>query len=210
MDNERKDERKDEIMDNERRDEPIIKKIVVSFDPPPRKEKKEKTVKTQKEKQKRQITTTHKWNFTPEELGSPYQWSLLQNIKTNDEKKSEKREKKEHCDFIIRQINQKIYGYKAQDIEKDKLNEEKLVNIDNVLELMLTCENKCYYCKETVNVLYEYVREPKQWTLDRLDNDYGHNNDNVVISCLSCNLRRKTMHPERYVFTKQLNILKLA
>jgi len=202
MDNERRDERKDE-----RTDEPIIKKIVVSFDPPPRKEKKEKTVKTQKEKQKRQITTTNKWNFTPEELSSPYQWSLLQNIKTKDEKK---REKREHCDFIIRQINQKIYGYKAQDIEKDKLNEEKLVNIDNVLELMIQCENKCYYCKETVNVLYEYVREPKQWTLDRLDNDYGHNNDNVVISCLSCNLRRKTMHPERYVFTKQLNILKLV
>ena len=193
----------DEIMDNERKDEITIKKISVSFDPPPRKEKKEKTVKTQKEKQKRQITTTNKWNFTPEELTSPYQWSLLQNIKTKDEKK-------EHCEFIIRQINNKIYGYKAQDIEKDKLNEEKLVTLDNVLELMIQCENKCYYCKETVNVLYEYVREPKQWTLDRLDNDYGHNNDNVVISCLSCNLRRKTMHPERYVFTKQLNILKLV
>jgi len=194
----------DEIMDNERKDEIKIKKLSVSFDPPQKKEKKEKTVKTQKEKQKRQITTTNKWNFTQEELSSPYQWCLIQNIKEKDEKK------REHCDFIIRQINQKIYGYKAQDIEKDKLNEEKLVTIDDVLELMVNCENKCYYCKEPVNVLYEYVREPKQWTLDRLDNDYGHNNDNVVISCLSCNLRRKTMHPERYVFTKQLNILKLS
>ena len=118
MDNERKDEIKDGL---------TIKKITVSFDPPPRKEKKEKSVKTQKEKQKRQITTTNKWNFTEEELSSPYQWSLLQNIKTKDEKK-------EHCEFIIRQINNKIYGYKAQDIEKDKLNEEKLVNIENVLE----------------------------------------------------------------------------
>jgi hypothetical protein len=97
-----------EIMDNERKNEINIKKIVVSFDPPPKKEKKDKTVKTQKEKQKRQITTTNKWNFTPEELSFPYQWSLLQNIKTNDEKK---RENREHCDFIIRQINQKIYGY---------------------------------------------------------------------------------------------------
>ena len=26
----------------------------------------------------------------------------------------------------------------------------------------------------------------------------GHNKDNVVISCLNCNLRRRTMHYERY------------
>ena len=72
----------------------------------------------------------------------------------------------------------------------------------------MDCKNKCYYCKENVNVLYEIVREPKQWTLERLDNSFGHNHDNVVIACLNCNVRRRTMYHERYVFTKQLNIVK--
>ena len=68
----------------------------------------------------------------------------------------------------------------------------------------------CYYCKEETMLMYEYVREPKQWTLERLDNSFGHNNDNVVISCLTCNLRRKTMASERYIKTKAMaKIIKL-
>lgn len=52
------------------------------------------------------------------------------------------------------------------------------------------------------------LEKPKQWTLDRIDNDIGHYSDNVVIACLSCNLHRKTMYHERFLFTKQLNIIK--
>ena len=58
--------------------------------------------------------------------------------------------------------------------------------------------------------MYEYVREPKQWTLERMNNSFGHNRDNVVIACLSCNIRRRTMASERYVLTKELGkIVKL-
>jgi hypothetical protein len=69
-------------------------------------------------------------------------------------------------------------------------------------------ELKCFYCKEYVNIIYEPIREPKQWSLERIDNTYGHNVDNVTIACLSCNIRRRTMYHERYVFTKQLSIIK--
>lgn len=177
-----------------------VKKLAVSLEPI---EKKKKEVKTQKEKQKRQITTTAKWVFGEPELESIYQWKLIKQIKYDNIVD------KEHCDFVIKQINNKIYGYRSQDIDKNKLNETKLINLQNVIDLLTTCENKCFYCKENVGILYEYVRESKQWTLDRLDNAFGHNNDNVVIACLSCNLRRKTMHPERYVFTKQMVIKKV-
>jgi len=53
------------------------------------------------------------------------------------------------------------------------------------------------------------VREQCQWSLDRIDNNYGHNYDNLFVTCLSCNLRRKTMYHERYEFTKQLTISKI-
>jgi len=55
-------------------------------------------------------------------------------------------------------------------------------------------------------VLYKSVREPKQWSVERINNDYGHNKNNVTIACLSCNLSRRTMYHERYRFTKQLII----
>ena len=182
-------------------EESQTKKLIVSFEPKT-KEKKEKTVKTQKEKQKRQVTTTPQWTFNENDLEYENQMKLLKEIQEN------KIVNREPCNFIVRQINNKIYGYRTQDIDKKILCEEKLIDLQNVLNLMIKCDNKCFYCKENVNVLYEYVREPKQWTLERLDNNFGHNNDNVVIACLSCNLRRKTMHYERFVFTKQLNIIK--
>jgi hypothetical protein len=180
------------------------KKLFVSLEPKNKenKEKKEKIIKTQKEKQKRQITTTSQWIFTENDLEHENQMNLVKEIQEN------KIINREPCNFIIRQINNKIYGYRTQDIDKKILCEEKLIGLHNVLQLMIECNNTCFYCKENVNVLYEYVREPKQWTLERLDNNFGHNNDNVVIACLSCNLRRKTMYHERFIFTKQLNIVK--
>jgi hypothetical protein len=169
----------------------------------PKKEKKEKTVKTVKEKQKRQVTTSAKWTFTENDLLFENQWKLINEIYKNEIIH------REHCQFIIKQINHKIYGYHSQDVDKKLLCPEKFIKFAEVLNLLLNCEHACFYCKEKVQVLYEYVRQPKQWTLDRLDNHFGHNSDNVVIACLSCNLRRKTMHHDRYVFTKQLVITKV-
>jgi hypothetical protein len=57
-------------------------------------------------------------------------------------------------------------------------------------------------------LLYEIVRELKQWTLDRIDNNNGHNSDNVVICCLECNLKRRKMSQEKFIFQKNLIIVK--
>ena len=57
-------------------------------------------------------------------------------------------------------------------------------------------------------LIYENVRQMNQWTLDRIDNNLGHNSDNVLISCLECNLKRKDMNKDKFLFTKQLKIKK--
>ena len=54
------------------------------------------------------------------------------------------------------------------------------------------------------------MRDKHQWTLDRIDNSIGHNKENVVISCLECNLKRRTTEIDRFTFTKQLKITKLT
>ena len=107
------------------------------------------------------------------------------------------------------QIKKKIAGYKSQDIKKGFYQPEQIMDVSGVLSSLVHCDFQCYYCKECVMVLYRNAREPRQWTLERLDNSKGHNRDNVVIACLQCNLTRKTMYHERFMFTKQLEIVKL-
>ena len=113
------------------------------------------------------------------------------------------------CKLLIKGIKQKINGYKVQDKKKKLLDEEKLVDFDEVLNLLINADNKCYYCKNEVLLIYEDQRQKNQWSLDRIDNDIGHIKGNLLISCLDCNLKRKTMYHGRYAFTKQLNIVKI-
>ena len=57
-------------------------------------------------------------------------------------------------------------------------------------------------------LLYKNVREPKQWTLDRIDNNKPHNTDNVVIACLKCNLERRRRDDKKFLMSKQMKIMK--
>ena len=113
-------------------------------------------------------------------------------------------------EIAIQQMKAKIRGYLSQDKEKKLYCEERFVNLDHILSLFRDSSMNCYYCKEKTSIFYEYVREPKQWTLERIDNKFGHNCDNVVIACLGCNLRRRTMASEKYVQTKAMStVIKL-
>ena len=53
------------------------------------------------------------------------------------------------------------------------------------------------------------MREPFQWTLDRIDNSLSHTNENTCVSCLKCNLQRRVMDADKFTFTKQLKISKM-
>ena len=75
---------------------------------------------------------------------------------------------------------------------------------------MVDSKLNCCYCKENMFVLYDISRELKQWSVDRIDNGYGHNKDNYHLSCLDCNLKRRCRTNEKYMFTKELNIVKLS
>ena len=116
----------------------------------------------------------------------------------------------ENTPHLKGEISRKINGYKSQDVKKDIYDANKLVNMDNVLEKLVACKLKCYYCKIPVKVLFTKVRDDKQWTLDRIDNDICHSNSNTVICCLKCNLERRVKNSKDFVFTKQLKISKLG
>jgi len=161
-----------------------------------------KKVKTEKEKKIRVVAQTNAWVKRDD----------IQTMTNEVEKQYERFLTKNENDpiykIMLQQIHQKIHGYRFQDVEKGLFTED-FITIDRCLELLDKSRFECYYCKEKIQVLYKHVREPKQWSLERIDNKIGHTNNNVEIACLSCNLRRRTMYHERFIFTKQLNITKL-
>ena len=109
---------------------------------------------------------------------------------------------------FVSQVKHKISSYKRQDVEKDRYNEELFITLDQCVESIVASKMQCHYCKEQLYLFYKNVREPKQWTLDRIDNDLGHYQSNVVISCLDCNLKRRRTNKDKFLFTKQLKLVK--
>jgi hypothetical protein len=108
-------------------------------------------------------------------------------------------------------LRTKLSSYKMQDkIKKRAVRDTPYCNVVDIVNMLCACNLICHYCKNDVVILYESSgsREMTQWTLDRLDNDLPHIRDNVVISCLECNLNKRRRSEKDFVFTKQLAIIK--
>jgi hypothetical protein len=157
-----------------------------------------------KEPKKRIVTK--KWTFSDEYFDYNNQIKLLHIIldKINTSTDTDIEVSK----VMTQEINKKISGYKQQDIIKKKLDVQQFITFESVVKKMEECELKCRYCKEAMNILYDISREIKQWSVDRIDNDLGHNINNFHLACLDCNLKRRCRTDEKFLFTKQLNIIK--
>lgn len=107
-----------------------------------------------------------------------------------------------------REIKKKITGYKSQDIKKDIIELNKLISLDQTIEMLMISKLKCFYCNDLCELLYKTIFSKKQWTLDRINNRNGHNYDNVVISCLECNVKRGDMDSERFKRGKSIKIVR--
>lgn len=111
-------------------------------------------------------------------------------------------------DVLMKAIERKIMGYKYQDNKKILHNHATIISLQEVKQKLLVCELKCIYCSKNVKVIYRVVRDPLQWTLDRIDNKKNHSNDNTVISCLNCNLKRRNINKDKFEFSQNMIIVK--
>jgi len=105
-------------------------------------------------------------------------------------------------------LHRKLSSYGQQDKKKSRYNENKMITYEQLLEKMVVSRMKCHYCRNAILLFYTSTREPMQWTLDRIDNSLGHNHNNVVIACLKCNLERRRQDDKKFLFGKQMNIIK--
>jgi DNA repair photolyase len=160
-----------------------------------------KKVYEKKDKDKKKKVETNTWGLNESELSFQTQLQVLKDIHNSSFNK---------LSFLsVSHIKTKISSYKHQDILKNIFLEPEFVTFDYVIDLLNSCELKCHYCSCEMYLLYEFVREMKQWSLDRIDNDVGHNKNNLVVSCLECNLKRRRTNKDAFFITKNLTITKL-
>jgi len=114
----------------------------------------------------------------------------------------------EHDWLVKRELNKKISGYKNQDVHNKQLDVDKLISLEQTIELLVVSKLQCFYCKDKCELLYIDCFSKKQWTLDRIDNSFGHNHDNVVICCLECNIKRGDMDSDRFKKGKAIKIVR--
>jgi 5-methylcytosine-specific restriction endonuclease McrA len=155
-------------------------------------------------KEKKMRIETHTWSVTEEQLTSDAQLNIVK----NELKEINTEPKGRYAALCLTHIKGKIAGYKQQDILKKRLNDNEFIKLDEVIQLLVTSELKCCYCAEDVYILYERVREMKQWSLDRIDNTIGHNTNNLIIACLECNLKRRRTNKDAFLFTKNMVIIR--
>jgi len=155
------------------------------------------------EKETKKRVQSEKWDFSEEYFEYANQIKMVNEILNNTCKFYDNVSK-----IAIQEINRKISSYKQQDTLKKRFDETNFLTFESVIHKMLECELKCRYCQNKMNVLYDVSREMRQWSVDRVDNDLGHNIDNYHLACLDCNLKRRRRTDEKFLFTKQLNIVK--
>jgi|688.fasta_scaffold1057349_1 RNase P subunit RPR2 len=142
-----------------------------------------------------------KWTIDDAFFAHDKQLEVLRRLIADDRTLEERK-------FFIKEIKAKLDGYARQDVANGMHDLAAFISLDATVELLLVSKMRCTYCRECCELIYKDVMAPRQWTLDRVDNDQGHNAGNVVLACLACNLQRRTMDAERFKFGKQLRVVK--
>lgn len=179
-------------------------------------EEEEDGVRNKKTKVMRRRRKLQNWSVTEAQLTHATQWDGLRQWK----------------DWVVARIRKKLAGYRQQDRQKQRRHlgmkrrtivdddeeeeqeeeeeeeeeEEKVISEEEVRELLLQSGGRCVYCRQLIYLVYEWVCEPTQWSLDRINNDRGHTRENVVVSCLHCNLTRRRIAHESFYFTRHMEL----
>jgi 5-methylcytosine-specific restriction endonuclease McrA len=148
----------------------------------------------------------------PDELYTPDQslvLSILESVVGSSEPMTTATPATPPLKHILREIDTKRKAYIYQDKNHEIYDPRYSITTERIVELLVGAELLCHYCREICQVAYKESMCRRQWTLDRIDNNYGHNDANVVIACLDCNLKRGTMDAERFRQGKQFTFRKV-
>jgi len=84
-------------------------------------------------------------------------------------------------------IKRMIRASKQKDKKKNRYDESEYVDYEYLFNLIDISNNECYYCECPI----QYTNFTNNLaTIERISNVLGHNKNNVVIACRSCNYTR--------------------
>jgi len=110
--------------------------------------------------------------------------------------------------YIFNTIKKKRVSYQLQDKKQKRFEECGFISLCDIFNKLISENLKCYYCSIQTQVIYKYSREPLQWTLERKNNHIQHTNDNCVVACLNCNLKRRNSNYDAFKYAKSLKEIK--
>ena len=111
-------------------------------------------------------------------------------------------------DVYLSELKKKWQGYKQQDMKHNIFHESYFIEFDSMIQKMVASKLRCTYCTTMCYFIYDKSYQNSQWTLDRIDNNKGHTDENTVISCLQCNLSRGNIDYERFKNAKKISIIR--
>ena len=135
--------------------------------------------------------------------------TLLQRVKNyNSTHKQEKKEYQKNYDALHK--DEKKLKMKKWHKDHPKTRETWLLEGYRKADKCrnLSCDLTKSWIKENIlNKECTYCGDTEQTGCDRIDNNKGHNKDNYHLACLECNLKRRKQSDDKFLFTKQLNII---
>ena len=109
---------------------------------------------------------------------------------------------------IKKAFQKKLQSYKSQDQRHNRYHSADFITLEELNEKLVVSKLKCHYCFQHLLIMYNNIREESQWTLDRIDNNLEQTASNTVIACLKCNIQRGRLCNKKFLFTKQLRLIK--
>jgi hypothetical protein len=150
--------------------------------------------------------TSQQWSFSLAQCSHTIQKQLLYHLR--DSASSLSLFEENVTKTMAQEIRKKIQGYKQQDKYKRIFNAEQFITYAYILDKMIECQLLCRYCNQPIYVLYDISRENIQWTVDRIENHLGHNQNNICLSCLECNLKKRRRSDEKFYFSQRMVLIK--
>jgi len=114
----------------------------------------------------------------------------------------------ENSDVYLSELKKKWNSYRQQDKKHGIFHDDFFIGFETMIKKLVSSKMQCYYCTCNCLFLYEDSYDDTQWTLDRIDNNKGHTDNNTVICCLKCNLSRGNIHHDRFIESKKISIVR--
>eukprot|EP00960_Hanusia_phi_P054420 762651-Hanusia_phi.AAC.2 len=97
---------------------------------------------------------------------------------------------KPRCDSFEKNITKKIQHYRFTDSQKN-YDTKDYIDLDYVTDMIRTQNESCAICGCELLLKNYKAKDPRQFSVDRLNSNAGHVKGNIQITCLRCNCSKK-------------------